>query len=97
MAAGVFEQNVKVALHPPMAMKGEVGTLLTEISLQMRLAERNTCDDVKKGVERAIWGCTGEWRERGDMSCSVQGAGVEFKEEVRRGVECIEVLSCAAP
>ena len=40
MAAGVFEQNVKVALHPPMAMKGEVfGTLLTEISLQMKLAE----------------------------------------------------------
>ena len=52
---------------------------------------------MKKGVERAIWGCTGEWRERGYMSCSVEGAGVEFKEEVRRGVECIEVLSCAAP
>ena len=73
------EQSVKVSLHPPMALRGEKGTLLTELSLQMRLEEGSTYADVKKRVQRAIWGCTGEWRERGYMSCSVQGAGVEYK------------------
>ena len=91
------EQSVKVSLHPPMALRGEKGTLLTELSLQMRLEEGSTYADVQKKVQRAIWGCTGEWRETGYMSCRVDGVGVEILEEARRGVECFEVLSCAAP